>query len=258
MVGVGLLAAALLASAQPIQRAESVQVNPRAADSTQRGQRAQRDTGPLPSAEQLVGGSETENQTSQTAQRIAEDRALAQRGYRLNVVLAIAAVITLIVLGVQSYWLRRDVTHAERATRIGLRAYLHPTVATYDDGVQEGTVTVKNFGQTPAHDLRVILRMFSGAREDFRWADNPGDTNEIRRILPAGGERQYTFGVPDLTERDLAKLSAGSVTAIRVQGRILYKDVFGVTCMTDFLAGADGNAPERGQLEFFPDRNTYT
>ena len=100
------------------------------------------------------------------------------------------------------------------------------------------SVLIKNFGQTPAHDVKAIL-----SRLVFTEYNNPMlppliPDNERPRtgdIIGPGGQRTYIFGNPDwpLDTPKFEQLVTGT-HAIFAYGKIQYRDAFKVCRVTNF------------------------
>lgn len=105
----------------------SLQAPQKADSAANRGQTTapdQRGSDSLPVAVKLLNTGEDEAAAKQNAERILEEKKNARNNLVLTGLLVLATVVSLGVLGYQSYWLKRSVTQAEQATRIELRAYL--------------------------------------------------------------------------------------------------------------------------------------
>ncbi len=129
------------------------------------------------------------------------------------------------------WWVtQQTLSHAERATERELRAYIsiskRVVVAHKNAGVATCTVTIKNFGQTPAYNMGVDWRI---------WVDEM--PNSKRRHISDFSKTTSKFSLPPSDELNLnSHLRVASEIAeeikrgqqgIWAEGCIRYEDAFG-------------------------------
>lgn len=190
----------------------------------------QRGSDSLPITVKLVNTGKTEAEAAQEAQRIEEDRRLANQTYRLNFALFFATVVTLIVLAFQSYWLRRDVRHAELATRIDLRAYVRAAL-THHSG--EVYIRLENVGKTPAQITQFLATVYHGPKSWWKGAQAEEVQTPVA-LAPGATGLQGPFDLPELTPEDQKQMATGDPAWVYVYGVVRYTDVFGSTWSTEY------------------------
>lgn len=194
-------------------------------------------TDSLPISVKLINTGQSDSAVMQEAARIREEQAARDSNLTLTKSLVGATILTLFVLVYQSYWLRRSVTHSEKATSIDLRAYLNPAeVSLLPTGVR---VVIKNVGKTPAHEISVWRHTYHGPKslwnkdwQDRQWA------NEGLTLAP-GATIQNLSDVPELTSDDKVQIAGGDPAIIAVHGVVRYRDVFGVNHETEYAYDAE-------------------
>lgn len=196
----------------------------------------QRGSDSLPVSVKLLNTGENEAAAEQNAERIQEERANARSSLFITGALVIATMLSLVVLGYQSYWLKRSVTHAEKATRIELRAYIMVSGVTIR--AEAGRVTLINGGKTPAYRVRGGLHVYHGPRSWWR-PETEGKIEEAPVTLAPGGDFFREFSPPLLTAKDEAQIAIGDTAMIGIHGHIAYTDVFGVPCTTEYCYDVD-------------------
>lgn len=117
-----------------------------------------------------------------------------------------------------------------------LRAYVYVDAIKFDD-VKEGKIPAsrivfKNFGQTPAFDLRVLVRtQFVELPLPRSRIEAKADPDTIPKIILGANntlfDRRKVEGEPTLVRADLVALSERR-KALFVSGFVNYRDVFGV------------------------------
>lgn len=160
-------------------------------------------------------------------------------------------VLQFLVLGVQACVFWRTLHQMRDTSQRQLRAYICVTRSHAKIGERiEGEVHIKNFGQTPAYDVRQWMSVWVEAHPlgvvlpepepTFRMARavlGPGDPliMRARQNLPAPGAN---LGTPEAT--------------IYVYGRVLYRDAFGEQRQTSYrliFGGPEAVSPEIARTE---------
>jgi len=162
--------------------------------------------------------------------------------------IGLAVLTAILALGSIVLWrsTKRLVTSAERTSEQQLRAYVLPDYSDLVDGttltppqpdranIPGGSIWIKNFGQTPAYEVR-------------SWSDITVElvANESRLVAPGiaplhaitvgpGGSflKNHWFNRP-ITPPEIAEINRG-IRGIYVYGRIEYKDAYGKNRFCDF------------------------
>jgi hypothetical protein len=217
-------------NSSPTNRAQTSAANQRGSDS-------------LPIAVKLMNTGESEGDAKREAQRIEDERVNAERTYGLTKALVWGTVLTLFVLIVQSWYLRRSVLHAEKATRIDLRAYI--SVGETEIRPDGGSVTLTNNGRTPARDIRARIHGYIGPKS--KWPSSYARLTEPMKgetSLAAGASKTQPFPLEPLTSDEIRQIEEGDPAWIYVHGFVTYKDVFGKDCVTEYCFDlpADGSS----------------
>jgi hypothetical protein len=127
------------------------------------------------------------------------------------------------------------------------------------------SVLIKNFGQTPAHDVKAILsrlvfEVYNNAMLPPLIPDN--ERPRTGDVIGPGGQRTYIFGNPDwpLDAQKFDQLGAGT-HAIFAYGKLQYRDAFEVDRVTNFClycAGPAGLGFTGSALRAYGDGNNAT
>jgi len=129
--------------------------------------------------------------------------------------------------------------HAERQ----LRAYVNlmeSGVKLEEDNKLHFGVSIKNFGNTPAHDLTCWYGWELRAAGEQPTLEQPTpDMIVARGSLGPSAENGMNGTTTAISYDDFNRLSAGALT-FWVYGQLLYKDVFGKQRRTDFLLDSTG------------------
>ena len=163
------------------------------------------------------------------------------------------------------WWSTRDlVKEAKTSSEKQLRAYVHVSVATMKPrgDFLDYYLEVKNFGQTPASDvkLRYMIKLcdFPPTNEPFNVPDD--GPNVSSAILPPQIGMHDAFTPPQV----LGPIQKGDFLAgrkaIYVFGIITYKDVFSKSRKTEFryMAGGNVGLHSEGSLRICEDGNKAT
>lgn len=211
---------------------QTSQKDNRPANGAQPASANQRGTDSLPVSVKLLNTGETKDDAKREAQRIDEERVNARKTLGLSKALVWATGITLIVLIVQSFYLRSSVIHAEKATRIELRAYVNPSGVSIQPTIAK--IIFKNVGKTPAHAIRSWRHTYHGPKTkwDKEWKDKVWADEGLS--LAPDGTIQHLGDVPALTPEDEAQIAAGDPAIIGAHGVVRYTDVFGDTWETEY------------------------
>jgi hypothetical protein len=171
-------------------------------------------------------------------------------GYRLKVTDTFVALFTAgLFVATWFLWLATKglVKGADENAERQLRAYVYveKTNLTFENEVWNHSFQMKNFGQTPAHNVSVISRS-----EVVDWNDghpaipNPTETDILGSMAPQGDfiESESTIN----GSATIAELN-DQTKAIYLVGTITYSTVFGdAVCTTNFRYYAGGNMAYRG------------
>ena len=125
-------------------------------------------------------------------------------------------------------------------------------------GQVRGTVLFKNFGQTPASDVRVCI-FINFVELPFSGPFNQGDFSGASKApIGPGLEFPLTAELPaPLREENKQKCLSGAA-AIIVWGEVQYKDIFGVAQLTKIKIQSTGDDFDKGLFEICEDGNEAT
>ena len=150
---------------------------------------------------------------------------------------AVATVLLTVVTGILVWVAHRQFT----TTRAQLRAYVMvETVARTVLGpgtIPQGSVRIKNFGQTPAHDVRAIIGM-GFAKYPFEGMEWHSKTSSPEAQFGRSLGPSDDFSLPinlsrTITAEQIRAVEAGR-WALWINGKIFYRDVFGRGQTTEF------------------------
>jgi hypothetical protein len=141
---------------------------------------------------------------------------------------------------------RDSITQSEEQARLELRAYVgvESGVGGWDDTAADldrpqslqQHVVVKNYGATPAHQVRMIARLVIQPYplpDTFNFNVPLPVEHSVSTLSPT--EPAIVIASTDVTPRQLAALSAEhSESRIYVFGRVTYMDIFGDGRQTNF------------------------
>jgi hypothetical protein len=154
--------------------------------------------------------------------------------------------LSLVLVTILLWWATRAlVKGAESTAEHQLRAYVFLEAGAEISVVQgpsttgtlEIDVRVKNFGQTPAHD--VLGHTWVGLHEwplpeDFNFEGPPGTEPAARGLIPPGGWSSYHTGsARPFSEAEMEGIRSGRLR-IYIYGNIKYVDAFTKSRLTNF------------------------
>ncbi len=212
------------------------------------------------------------------------------RQYRLNVlqtgfnaVLATFTLFLVLIGAYQGYQLRRTVDATKEAADASkqsadialesnkqnremaqreLRAYVHVSASIVlnvtDPGARTVSVTIRNYGNTPAYDVKTWLGV--GVREfplSSVLGDAPATLRQSSDILGPDRTSVNEVPVPNLNPWQEMQLQNGN-GAIYGFGRITYKDVFDIERFTNFRLLCRGAGLPTGRMTADEEGNKAT
>ncbi|WP_139350590.1 hypothetical protein [Rhodanobacter sp. B04] len=130
-------------------------------------------------------------------------------------------------------------TDAQATSQRQLRAYVHISDVSINSIYAEKKVTaqipIKNFGQTPAYDVRIWVDICA---QEISLTPNLStlihDGTSARGILPPGFDFKVPVSSNGVLPQAVYDEIAASKKAIYIWGRIDYSDTFGRRCFTKF------------------------
>jgi len=148
---------------------------------------------------------------------------------------------------------------AEVALIIGQRAYvsaISSKIKNINSAIPvEATVTVKNSGNTPAHDVAIKTCI---AFVDFFPGQHLPESRQdaTTALIPPGGTVASTISGNVITQLEFQGLT-DRVKALYVYGSIHYIDVFSKKCVSEFrfICGGDQGGVRDGEMHLCPDGN---
>lgn len=152
----------------------------------------------------------------------------------------VTAVATVLLMGI-TYMLVQLGREQSKTTRAQLRAYVMiDTVAktgVEPDTVPAGRVKIKNFGQTPAHNVRAVIGM-GFARfpfKDMQWHSKTA-VPEAQFGRSLGPNDNFSLSIDlarTITAPQIVAMEEGR-WALWINGKIFYRDVFDTEHETEF------------------------
>jgi hypothetical protein len=128
-----------------------------------------------------------------------------------------------------------------RTTRAQLRAYVMVgTADTADiafDRMPKGKIQIKNFGQTPAHNVCASIAMgfAEWPFQDLEWpVFDAHPVNRSERPLAPGDDFSLHIDLGRALSREQVAAIYGGRWALWIAGKVFYKDAFGQPRETDF------------------------
>lgn len=147
----------------------------------------------------------------------------------------------LAVIGVfQAYWLARTIDAAEDSNERQIRAYVHIQSicrqnSRDDPNIYEMIVTYRNYGQTPAYDVRAWMGVdVKGVPADSEFIRPSGTMPLGTEILPPGRHSEFLLPLGGELKPCAAALMSVGKAAIYTWGEIKYRDAFGRNRTTKF------------------------
>lgn len=175
---------------------------------------------------------------------------------------ATATVFLTLITGTLA-WLARE---QAKTTKAQLRPYVMIKSARVD-GLEIGkqpkaTITLKNFGATPALEMTQWSNMGGDAfppTHNFPMEERKEDTKAVSPLAPGGEFIATPFNpkFPPFSEEYMAALRKGEA-AIYVIGRIKYRDSFGGDHVTEYVLFAGGPIGVDGALSPYKTGNRIT
>lgn len=174
---------------------------------------------------------------------------------------ATTAIATALLAAI-TWFLVRFARDQSRTTRAQLRAYVLVSGAEVTDiGNRDSrrvTLTIKNFGQTPAHDVK--FWMGTGLREFplYRLLEPPSEPVPMSSdVLAPGRVSIMILAVPRTTDGQEESIRGGK-GAIYAFGQATYFDVFNIERQTDFRYMCHGDGLAKGFMGPCQEGNKYT
>jgi hypothetical protein len=177
---------------------------------------------------------------------------------------AISVIIGVLGMAALIYTLVLQRNNNEISDRIGrhqLRAYLHfeSTIITQSTKGLRASLVLKNFGQTPAHEIRrAVLQGIGG---DIPDQEVITDFEEFSVMSNLGPQQTVTYHF-DIDSDTVRKINSGADPDARHMkwvGKIFYRDVFGRQFFTAFAYKTNpGETIEPGPLHISPHGNYST